>query len=104
LELRILNAEESVSERSGASSCELERAMTIEPVVSGQQLIATLCAGNGTVNSLNWLGAGCVARDRFESLRFALQHACASIEPDICVIEDMSVASDESVSRIAPRA
>ena len=41
---------------------------------------------------------------RFAPLRFALQHACASIEPDMCVITGVSAAAEESISDIAPLA
>ena len=43
-------------DKADASSFPLEReAKTIEPLVSGQQLMAALCTGAGTVNSLNSL-------------------------------------------------
>jgi hypothetical protein len=69
-----LNEEESFSGNSGALSPVCERdATTIDPVVSGQQLIALLRTGEGTATSLNRRS---IDRDAsFELLCFALQQA-----------------------------
>jgi hypothetical protein len=104
LEVNSLKAEESVGDKANASSFDCDRdATTIEPVVSGQQLIALLCTGGGTVNSVNSLGFDCVAgADRFAPLRFALQQACASIAPDMCDIAFATASAAVSMSRITP--
>ncbi|HEV8138900.1 MAG TPA: hypothetical protein VGP81_03955 [Pyrinomonadaceae bacterium] len=98
-----MKAEESVGDCADASSFDCDRdATTIEPLVSGQQLIALLCAG-GTANSVNSLGFDCVAEaDRFAPLRFALQQACASIDPDMCDIAFATASAAVSMSRITP--
>jgi hypothetical protein len=100
LEVDNLKADESERDRADASSFDCERdATTIEPVVSGQQLIALLRTGSGIANSLR---LDCVAEaDRFAPLRFALQHACASIEPDILGIACATASAAASMSRIA---
>lgn len=59
---------------------------TIEPLVKGQQLIASVGTGDkGRVTSLNPLFDDCssgVCLIRFADLCRALQQACASIDPD----------------------
>jgi hypothetical protein len=98
-----LKAEEFVCDNSGASSFEVDRdATAIEPLVSGQQFIALPCAGSGIANCVNSPGVAFADADRFAPFRFAWQHACASIAPDICGIAWAAAAARESISAIAP--
>jgi hypothetical protein len=95
-----LKAEEFVCDNAGASSFEVDRdATAIEPLVSGQQFIALPCAGSGIANCVNSPGVAFADADRFAPFRFAWQHACASIAPDIAWA---AVAASESISDIAP--
>jgi len=97
-------ADEFADDKAVASSFDVDRdATTIEPVVSGQQLIALLCTGAGIANCVISLPLDCATElDRFAPLRLALQQACASIEPDMCAIACPSAAAGESISAIAP--
>ena len=75
--------------------------MAIEPLVSGQQLIALPRAGTGKASWVN-----CKSSDRFATfarfalLCFALQQACAFIEFCMPGIGDAAARADESVSLI----
>jgi hypothetical protein len=83
-----LREEESVSVKAEPLSFDWEReATTIEPLVKGQQFMASLCVGVGKLNCVN---SGLIVRFadcvRLSALCFALQQACAPIDPDICAI------------------
>jgi hypothetical protein len=82
----------------------VREATTIEPLVSGQQLITPAGVEDGSVNSIGptltvWLADRIGVKD----LCLALQHACASIVAGIDI--DCSAAGiDEFSLLIAPRA
>jgi hypothetical protein len=88
------------------SSADREReAITIEPVVSGQQLIASVDDEGGSAvcsSSSGNLFADGAAGD-FADLCLTLQHACPSIAADIIAMEYVADGC-ESMSAIAPRA
>ena len=58
--------------------------MTIDPLVSGQQLIEPLDEG-GSAISLSPDGVSDEAVECFADLCFALQHACAFMDADIAI-------------------
>ena len=80
-----LKTAEFICDKAGTSSFDVDRdATTIEPLVSGQQLIALLCTGEGSAKCAISPGLDCVAAlDRLAPLRLALQHECPSIELDM---------------------
>jgi len=61
--------------------------MTIDPLVSGQQLIEPLDDEGGSAISLPSSpdGDSEEAVERFEDLCFALQHVCAFMDADIAI-------------------
>jgi hypothetical protein len=97
-----LNEEESVSASVEPDSFDCDReATTIEPLVSGQQLIESPLADDGRVNSLNprvidFRAAGL----RCSAACFALQHACESMPAIAC----SAAGAAESGSPIVLRA
>lgn len=84
--------------------CERD-ATTIEPLVNGQQLIASPCAGAGSMTCVNSrLKGSLAATECFRTLCLALQHACEFIAADIPAIGCSLATADESASLIEARA
>jgi hypothetical protein len=60
--------------------------MTIEPLVSGQQLMEPLEEGGRAISVSSRLeGHSDEAAECFDDLCFALQHACASMDADMAI-------------------
>ena len=80
--------------------------MTIDPLVSGQQLIASLDDKGGSASGISSRAADFVNElaERFDELCRALQQACASIEADIPAIDCSAACAGASIFAIALRA
>jgi len=87
-----------------SADCERE-AITIDPLVSGQQFIASLDDKGGSASGMSSRAADFVNElaECFDELCRALQHACASIEADIPAM-DCFPGCCRSMSAIALRA
>jgi len=88
-----------------SADCERE-AITIDPLVSGQQLIASLDDKGGSASGMSSRAGDFVNEpaERLDELCRALQQACASIEADIPAIGCSVAWAGVAIFAIALRA